>query len=211
MEPVMQRTADGWQMLPRQLMTIGMKHVDEPDTATQPVKLTNLPKGTNVGGLAISPDGSRLLYTVYTGSDAGSLRSQMFIIRTDGSGGEEIISDGRTLDITPSFSPGGDQIVFASNRAGRRMNIWSMSAIGAPGVTRLTAGDTNDLWPSLDADPKPRLFYQVMVDNQSQPRIWSSQVGTFFQAGRSLASAPRATRCCSAWSMTPRATATSTE
>lgn len=45
----------------------------------------------------------------------------------------------------------------------------------------MTSGETNDLWPSLDADPKPRLFYQVMVDNQSQPRIWSSQVGTFFQ------------------------------
>jgi Tol biopolymer transport system component len=53
-----------------------------------------------------------------------------------------------------------------------------MSAVGAPGVTNLTSGESNDLWPNLDSDARPRLFYQSMIDTRPDPRIFSTQLGT---------------------------------
>ncbi|MGH7176877.1 MAG: PEGA domain-containing protein, partial [Tepidisphaeraceae bacterium] len=176
----MNRTDDGWQAVPQEVTTIACKDVTEP-RGESPVQLTRLPKGTSVDSLVVSPDGSRLLFTILMGKDRSDFRSQMYMIQTDGTGGANLFSDGKSLDIMPSFSPAGDQILFASNRAGKRLNIWTMSAGGAPGITRLTTGDSNDLWPSLDSDPKPRLFYQAMIDTRPDPRVYNTQVGTIFQ------------------------------
>jgi Tol biopolymer transport system component len=118
-----------------------------------------------------------LLYTVLTGKDRASFRSRMTMVRTDGTGGVDSLSDGRSLDLTPSFSPDGSQIAFASDRFGKRLSICTMSASGAPGTRQLTAGDNNVLWPSIDSEPQPRLFYQAMVDSYAFPRLWESEIG----------------------------------
>lgn len=177
----LQRTDQGWQVVPQWTSTLAMKDVTEGPKKTSPVQITRLAKGSQIGSLAISPDGSQILFTVLTSNSPEDFRSQMMLVKTDGQTAAEIISDGRSLDLMPSYSPGGDQIIFASNRAGRRLNIWSMSASGAPGITRLTSGDTNDLWPTIDSDPKPRLFYQAMVDTRFDPRLYMTQIGTIFQ------------------------------
>ncbi|HEY7086524.1 MAG TPA: hypothetical protein VH518_00465 [Tepidisphaeraceae bacterium] len=180
----MVRTDEGWEVQPQWTDTIAMKDVTEPAGRPSPQQLTRLAKGTQVGSIAVAPDGSHILFTVLvTGSDRPSdFRSQMLAIRTDGSGGADIVSDGKSLDLMPSYTPDGEHILFSSNRSGKRMNIWSMSAFGAPGVTRLTTGDsTHDLWPSVDSDPKARLFYQAMVDTRPDPRVYMTQLGTVFQ------------------------------
>ena len=69
------------------------------------------------------------------------------------------------------------QIVFSSNRGGRRLSVWEMSAVGDPGMTQLTSGDESDLWPMVDSDPKPRLFYEALVDTRSDPRLYMTQLG----------------------------------
>src|SRR5205814_6401732 len=122
-----------------------------------PVQLTRLPRGTQIDTLAVSPDGNSLLFSVLYGSDKTNFRSQLLIVRSDGGQEATYLNDGKSLEITPTYTPGGDRIVFVSNRAGKRMSVWSMSSLGAPGITQLTTGDTNDLWPSIDSDPKPRL------------------------------------------------------
>jgi len=123
-----------------------------------------------------------VLFTVLM-QDKDNLRSQMYVVRTDGDGGADLFSDGKSLDLTPSFTPGGESIVFSSNRAGRKMSIWEMAASGAPGITQRsnTDGQSSDLWPVVDWDPRPRLYYQSMIDSRTDPRLFSAQIGTQFR------------------------------
>ncbi|CAN5566905.1 hypothetical protein BH09PLA1_BH09PLA1_34060 [soil metagenome] len=171
---------ESWNVVPRVIETIGMKDTGEGADRPRPVLLSQLPKGTNIDTLAVSPDGSRVLFTVLT-KEKDDFRSQMYVIRTDGDGGADLFSDGKSLDLTPAFTPGGDGIVFSSNRAGRKMSIWQMAASGAPGITQLTGGEANDLWPAIDSDPRPRLYYQSMLDSRDDPRLFSAEVGNMFR------------------------------
>lgn len=175
-EPV--RTDDGWEIEPAVTTTLAMKDVTEGAKREPPIQITKLPRGTQIDTLSVSPDGSKLLFTTLFGDTKAALRSQMVAVQTDGSGGADYLSDGKSLEITPSYTPAGDAFVFSSNRAGKRMSVWSMSSTGAPGITQLTGGDTNDLWPSIDSDPKPRLFYQALVDTRPDPRLYMTQLGT---------------------------------
>ncbi|HEX8521973.1 MAG TPA: PEGA domain-containing protein, partial [Tepidisphaeraceae bacterium] len=176
--PSLERTDEGWEIVPKVTPnTIAWKDVTE-NQKDAPSQLTRLPRGTQVDTLAVSPDGVNVLFTILYGTDRTSFRSQMLMIRTDGSQGAVYLNDGKSLEIFPSFSPSGDKVVFSSNRAGRRLSIWRMSSIGAPGIEQLTTGDTNDLWPSIDSDPKPRLFYQAAVDTRPDPRLYMTLLGT---------------------------------
>ncbi|HXE52377.1 MAG TPA: PEGA domain-containing protein [Tepidisphaeraceae bacterium] len=178
LRPKTLRTDEGWQIVPETLDTLAMKDVTEGPTRQPPVRIVEAPKETVIDSLAVSPDGQWLLFTVLTGKTKADFRSQIQMIRTDGSGSPSMFGDGRSLDLTPSFTPDGSQIVFSSNRGGRHLSIWQMAASGEGGVTQLTGGDTCDLWPSIDSDPKPRLFYEALVDSRPDPRVYMTQLGT---------------------------------
>lgn len=175
------RGDDGWTISPRRVTTIAAKDVSEGTGKSPPVQLTRLQKGTSIDSVAVSPNGAQVLFVTLEGSDKTDFRSQMYIIRSDGTGGADVLTDGKSLDIMPAFSPGGEQIVFSSDRAGRKLSVWSIASSGAPGITNLTSNDSNDLWPCIDSDPKPRLFYQSMVDRRPDPRIFGTQLGTAFR------------------------------
>jgi Tol biopolymer transport system component len=141
------------------------------------VLLTHVDKDVSIDSLDVSPDGTQLLFTVLSGKDRASFRSRMEMVQTSGTAGVEYVSDGQSLDLTPSFSPGGDQIAFSSDRFGRKLSVCTMSANGAGGVRKITNGENNDLWPSIDSQPSPHLFYQSMVDTRSEPRLYETQIG----------------------------------
>ena len=44
-----------------------------------------------------------------TGTTPQAFRSQMIAVHTDGSGGADYLSDGKSLEITPSYTPDGEQ------------------------------------------------------------------------------------------------------
>jgi Tol biopolymer transport system component len=178
LELVMERTDEGWRAVPKRTQTIAMKDLTEGPGRMPPTQLTELPKGTVIDSLALSPDGSKIVYSIIQSGKPEDLRSQIMVMNSDGSGGAQMFTDGRSLDTTPSFTAGGDQIVFSSNRGGRNLAVWSMSAVGAPGITQLTTGDTNDLWPSIDGDARPRLYYQAFVDTRPDSRLYMTQLGT---------------------------------
>src|SRR5207249_3206583 len=65
------------------------------------------------------------------------------------------------------------------NRAGRTLTIWQRSTTGQPGLINLTRNrDEHDLWPSIDADPKPRLFYEALFDGQADGRLYINTINT---------------------------------
>ncbi|MGN6726386.1 MAG: PEGA domain-containing protein [Tepidisphaeraceae bacterium] len=168
-----------WVMRADPIKTISMKFVTEPQ-GDQPQKIIDLPKDQTIGSLSVSPDGQYLVYTV-VGGQGMEPQSQMYRVRTDGTGGATTLSDGRSLDVTPSYTAAGDKIVFSSNRAGKKLSVWAINAAGEGGVTRYTTGDTNDLYPGVDASAKPRLFYEAHIDTRPDPRLYVAQVGTSLQ------------------------------
>ena len=172
------RKDEGWKIQPETIDTLAMKDVTEGPMAEPPVRIMEAPQGTAIEGLSVSPDGQSLLFSLMQLRPMGDLGAQVQMIKTDGSGGPVLFGDGRSLDLTPSFTPDGSQIVFASNRGGRHLSIWQLAANGEGGITQLTSGDTTDLWPTVDSDPKPRLFYQALVDSRSDPRLYMTQLGT---------------------------------
>lgn len=172
------REDDGWHVVPETIDTLAMKDVTEGPAAQPPERVTDLPAGSMIGSLAMSPDGQQVVYTLLFGHGRGDFRSQIQVVRADGGAAPTLFGDGRSLDLTPCFTPDGTQIVFSSNRGGRHLSIWQMAANGEGGVTQLTAGDTTDLWPSVDSDPKPRLYYQAMVDGRPDPRLYMTRLGT---------------------------------
>jgi hypothetical protein len=172
------RGDEGWQVVPESIETLAMKDVTEGPTVEPPVRITDLSRGSVIDTLTISPDGQLLLFTVLISGGKHELRSQMEMVRADGTGQSTMIGDGKTLDITPSFAPDGSQILFSSNRGGRHMSIWQLATSGEGGVTQLTNGDTTDLWPNVDSDPKPRLYYEALVDSRPDPRLYMTQLGT---------------------------------
>lgn len=179
-EPAPKRTADAWEIAAVTRTTRAMKDVTEGPQRQAPVLLTGaLPKDVVIDSIAVSPNGRQVLFTVLRTERNGDLRSQMITLRADGTGGAEMLSDFKSLDLFPSYTPDEKSIIFSSNRDSKRMAIWQISATGAPGVTRLTVGETNDLWPTLDSDPiAPRLFYEALVDIRPDSRIYRTQLGT---------------------------------
>lgn len=175
------RLDGGWEVEPKVISTIAAKDTSEGSGKAPPVQLTQMPKGTMIDSLSVSPDGKVVLFTVLYGRDKQEFRSQLYTIKTDGTGGAAVLTDGKSLDLMPGFSPDGSKIVFSSDRAGKRLSIWQIDANGAPGIMNLTSGETNDLWPCLDSDPKQRLFYQSMIDRRPDPRIFTVQLGTAFR------------------------------
>ncbi len=80
---------------------------------------------TSVGGVAISPDGSRVAYTLTPHDRKGkSLGSEIHIVSTQGGADRRLIDGG-----SPSWSPDRSTIAYFSSAAGSRQ-IWTISAAG---------------------------------------------------------------------------------
>jgi Tol biopolymer transport system component len=69
--------------------------------------------------------------------------------------GEQLrrLTDAPAIDDAPAFSPGGDQIVFQSDRDGK-MQLYVMNAADGTGVRRLTNSDGEDKDPSWSLQDK---------------------------------------------------------
>jgi hypothetical protein len=160
--------------------TMGFKDITDGHLGT-PVRITDLPAGTALDTFAISPDGKFIVMSTLEPNRDNRAKAKLLMARTDGVGGVTSLTDGRHLDITPSFSPAGDRILFSSDRGGGPLHVWSIPIDGMGGTTRLTAGNADNLWPTLDSSPKPRVFFQALIPGQPDPRVYSTQVGTVFE------------------------------
>ncbi len=169
----LERDDDGvWQTIARQTDTIGMKDISEGAGKDPPTLLFQAPRGSSIETLAVNPNGGQIVFALVSGSSKADLRSQILAISTTGPGSVDEITDGKSLDLMPSFTPDGAQVVFSSNRAGKRLNVWRKALDGSIGIEQLTESSEQDLWPMIDAAPKPRLFYEVRSDSQPDPQLY---------------------------------------
>lgn len=174
------RVKDGkWTPAVVEATTAAMKDVTDGPLGVAK-RVSDLPAGSNIQSFCLSPDGKLIAYALVE-PDGNKPKSRLYMSRSDGVGGATGLTDGRQLDLTPAFNPSGDAIIFSSDRGGGPMQVWSIPVDGQSGATRLTAGTSDMLWPTLDASPKPRVFCQALVPNQDTPRIYSTQVGTIFE------------------------------
>ena len=136
-----------------------------------------LPEGANVQSFAVSPDGNRIALILLV-PDGDSVTTRLATTPSNGQGGLTYIGDGSNIDLSVAFTPDGRSIVFSSDRGGGRFNVWSVPVDGSAGATRLTGGNGDHLWPSLDAGKTSRVFYESMLPRQSTSKLYSSVVGT---------------------------------
>ena len=101
----------------------------------------------------ISPDGRKILFTA--GDITSGSASPLWIVNSDGTGLEQLTSDGAN-DYRPTWSPDGSRIAFVSTRDGNA-EIYVMNADGT-GQTNITNDTTDDQSPSWSPDGNTILF-----------------------------------------------------
>lgn len=101
----------------------------------------------------------------------------LYIKKTHGATATRLTSDPAS-EIQPEFSPLGDKVAYASNRAGN-WDIWVVGVDGA-NPTRLTSGIGDDVHPSWSPDGKEIVYssygprskqWELWIVNTEQPSI----------------------------------------
>ncbi|MDP2914510.1 MAG: hypothetical protein Q8O91_03550 [Candidatus Aminicenantes bacterium] len=101
-------------------------------------------KGEDLG-MALSADGGTIAYSV--SPDPASSKRDVFLMKTDGSGHEALVSHPAD-DYLLGWAPDGRQVVFASDRTGS-YGIWNVEVSNgrALGTPQLIKGDLNKVDP----------------------------------------------------------------
>ena len=142
--------------------------------------------GRQAGTAAWAPDGSRIVFAAFDGYsellDQPSVRPSLYTVRPDGTGLTPLtLSDGRSWDYSPRYSPDGRRIAFARMTIGRNRlvsSILTMSAGG--GDERTLATMTSDGLEYVD-DPAwsrdgARIVYTRAVTDRAghqRPALWT--------------------------------------
>jgi dipeptidyl aminopeptidase/acylaminoacyl peptidase len=104
---------------------------------TEPCKLTldDLWNFKELGNIALSPDGSRVAFVMYSIDRAkNESRSAIFLLRLDEQGqaiGEpRQLTSGSKRDTEPTWAPDSQRLLFLSNREGDKKQLWLLNTDG---------------------------------------------------------------------------------
>jgi dipeptidyl aminopeptidase/acylaminoacyl peptidase len=151
--------------------------------------ITYLPREHS--GVSWSPDGEWL---VYLRNDAGGMSRDVVLSRADGTGEPQVLTRGKGMRSSPTFSPDGSVVAFLESTSVRTSDIWTVPAAGGaprqitnsmgridPGSLRAAeevsyAGADNIpipgmLWLPPDFDPTQS--YPVLVRLHGHPGQWN--------------------------------------
>ncbi len=107
---------------------------------------------------AISPDGRRLAY-----ESAVDNRLKLFV-RDLATGAAEQVTEGAYDDFSPTWSPDGTAIAFASNREKDNIDIYTLD-LATLEVRRLTSDAGSDMYPAWSANG--RVYF-----NSDRTKAW---------------------------------------
>jgi len=115
----------------------------------------------------ISSDGNLIVFS----SLRHSPNPDLYIKQTDGATTTRLTSDPAS-EIQPCFSPSGDKVAYATNRAGN----WDIWVIGVDGTNpvRMTTDVSNDIHPSWSADGK-YIVYCSFGTRSQQWELWIAE------------------------------------
>ncbi len=159
-----------WRLVPDPVKAVAVKDLVEPGEKAPPFRVLAAPKGASIDTLSVSPDGTQIVYSLVSSPAAGKLAWSMSVVGTDGKSRPPLALDPKAQELTPSFTPDGARIVFSSNRGGGRFSVWSLPVAGGGEATKLTGGDSHDLWPNVDSDPRPRVLIDALLDADARSR-----------------------------------------
>jgi len=122
---------------------------------TDQVRLTNTPDEEEIAP-AVSPDGTRILFTNRVGPELDFFDSDVYVMNADGTGRVNLTKTGGRNE-EPTWSPDGTRIAFYSSRDGQ--DLWLMNADGT-GQTNLTnSPDSFEGTPVWSPDGNRILFH----------------------------------------------------
>lgn len=154
--------------------------VTTPLSAQRPLTVDDMMDLRNIGGVQLSPDGSRILYTISawehpaardtSKGDRHEMRSHVWLVRRDGSGNRQL-TFGERGESSPSWSPDGQYIAFVTARGaatgeeGPRPQVWVMPTDGGEAFVLTTARDgvTGYAW-----SPDSRRIVYLTTDSLSR-------------------------------------------
>lgn len=166
--------ADGaWRLVSERVDLTASKDTSDSINNDALRQITRLPQGTMIDTLAMSPDGSQLLFTMLSDRQPEAPTSAIFSLRTDAPTEIRALTDGQRLDVTPSFLPDGARVVYASNVGDRGMSLFVRSARPG-GMAKPLAADPAalDAWASVDASPQSRVFFQSHLSGRMESGLF---------------------------------------
>ncbi len=148
-----------------------------------------------------SPDASKIAYVLEPG--------RIGVMNPDGTG--QVTLTNATGDERPSWSPGGDKLVFASTRDDPNGEIYTMNADGI-GLQRLTNDSEQDGEPAWSPDGSRIAFISTRGPEEEGIHIWlmdpdgshlTQLTDGEFQYNHSPVWSPDGARMVYRWTMTP--------
>ncbi len=139
-----------------------------------------------VGDPQPAPDGSRIAFVVTTADEEeNDYRSRIWLVAADGESEPRPLTSGAKKDDSPRWSPDGTRLVFVSNRAEEKSQLWLLDLRGGE-ARQLTHGKEPASDPVWSADGT-QIAYVAHIGGEQPPekdadektkRAWENRVRT---------------------------------
>ena len=142
--------------------------IDDWDKVQNLINLTGIAdRRIHVSKAAVSPTQDAFVFFQLQGKTSIIYRQSL------SSQARSPITSSDSLDLTPTFTPDGEYLVFSSDRTGEGQGLWRIRSDGAGGVTQITSSAASfDLAPSVAADGETVVF-QAHRSSNLDASIWS--------------------------------------
>jgi len=131
----------------------------------------NQDKIVQLSGPLVSPIGDILVYQILVEETGGTLYSNIWR-QNIGSSATTRVTYGKSVDLSPCFTPDGQYIVFGSNRAAANSTLWRVKVEGTGGLTKITGTSAEDFAPSISPDGGT-IAYASNLPEADEPQIWT--------------------------------------